>query len=91
VGAAEAKVRGSLCWLNTQTYWPDFVDRSLRLTSYWANCEAHLAKDVKAARRVWEDVVKSPAGRCKIVGKGRRIWYTFGAGPGAGELGSNSV
>lgn len=39
------------------------IEDQLRLTSYWADCEARLADDVTAARSVWEDVVQSTAGR----------------------------
>ena len=46
-----------------QGYFPDYVDRSLRLTSYWADCELLVADDIKAARAVWEDALKTPAGR----------------------------
>jgi squamous cell carcinoma antigen recognized by T-cells 3 len=38
-------------------------DPLLRLPSYWADCEAHLAKDVAAARAVWEAVLKTAAGK----------------------------
>jgi len=46
-----------------QGCYPDYVDRSLRLTSYWADCELLVADDIKAARAVWEDALKTPAGR----------------------------
>ena len=45
------------------TYFPDHVDRALHLPAYWAECELLLAKDLAAARTVWEDVLKQPAGR----------------------------
>lgn len=38
-------------------------DPALRLTAYWADCEAHLAHDVPAARAVWEAALKTAAGR----------------------------
>lgn len=41
-------------------------DPSLRLTAYWADCEAHLAGDVTAARAVWEAALKTAAGRCML-------------------------
>lgn len=41
------------------TYFPDFMDRSLRLYSYWGQLEASLANDVIAARGVWENLIKS--------------------------------
>ncbi|XP_024528014.1 squamous cell carcinoma antigen recognized by T-cells 3 isoform X1 [Selaginella moellendorffii] len=40
-------------------YFPDFVDRSLRLQGYWARMEVRLAKDISAARSIWERLVKS--------------------------------
>ena len=46
-----------------QTYFPDYIDRSLRIHAYWADCELHLAKDPVAAEAVWEDVLKSELGR----------------------------
>lgn len=46
-----------------QTYFPDFIDRSLRLHAYWADCELQLSKDPTAAEAVWEDVLKSSMGR----------------------------
>ncbi len=46
-----------------QGYFPAYVDRSLRLTLYWADCELQLANDVKAARVVWEEALKTQAGR----------------------------
>ncbi|KAG6543702.1 hypothetical protein Mapa_014886 [Marchantia paleacea] len=39
--------------------FPDYVDRSLPLHAYWAHTEAHLAKDLAAARGVWENLIKS--------------------------------
>lgn len=41
----------------------DAVDAGLRMTAYWADCEVRLADDVPAARSVWEDAVRSAAGR----------------------------
>ncbi|KAL4424967.1 hypothetical protein ABPG77_002852 [Micractinium sp. CCAP 211/92] len=46
-----------------QSYFPDQLDRTFRLTSYWAECEAGLAGDMKAARAVWEAALKGVAGR----------------------------
>ena len=46
-----------------QSYFPDFIDRSLRIHAYWADCELHLAKNPVAAEAVWEDVLKSAVGR----------------------------
>ena len=54
-----------------QGYHPDYVDRSLRLTSYWADCELLVADDIKAARAVWEDALKSPAGRYSLCSRVR--------------------
>ena len=47
-----------------QSYFPDYVDRSLRLTSYWADCELRMGEGIAGARAVWEDALKTPAGRC---------------------------
>ncbi|KAL2609096.1 hypothetical protein R1flu_027669 [Riccia fluitans] len=41
------------------TVFPDYVDRSFQLHAYWAHTEAHLAKDLAAARGVWENLIKS--------------------------------
>ncbi|MCO5600438.1 hypothetical protein L7F22_054551 [Adiantum nelumboides] len=41
------------------TFFPTFVDRSLRLHSYWARLEHSFANDMAAARGVWENLVKS--------------------------------
>lgn len=46
-----------------QTYFPDYMDRSLRLHAYWADCELHIGKEAAAAEAVWENVLKSPMGR----------------------------
>lgn len=46
-----------------QTYFPEYLDRSLRIHGYWADCELHMAKDSAAAEAVWEGVLKSPAAR----------------------------
>lgn len=40
------------------------LDPALRVTAYWADCEAHLAEDVDAARAVWEAALRTAAGRC---------------------------
>ena len=45
------------------TYFPDYIDRSLRLHAYWADCELHVGKDLAAAEAVWENVLRSPLGR----------------------------
>lgn len=44
------------------TYFPTFVDRFLRLHSYWARLEYSLANDMVAARGVWENLIKSKRG-----------------------------
>lgn len=49
-----------------QAAFGDVPDPSLRLTAYWADCEAHLAGDVTAARAVWEAALKTAAGRCML-------------------------
>ena len=46
-----------------QTYFPDHMDRSLRLHAYWADCEMHVSKDPAAADAVWEGLLKTPMGR----------------------------
>jgi hypothetical protein len=58
------------------SYFPDHLDRALRLPAYWAHCEAHALGDAAAARAVWEGVLKGPLGRRA---RGRRGWR-----PGAG-------
>ena len=51
------------------SYFPDYLDRSLRIPSYWAHCESIVAGDLAAARKVWEDVtLKSGLGRCEGTG-----------------------
>lgn len=52
------------------SYFPGYLDRSLRLPAYWAHCEAFVAEDVAAARKVWEEVtLKTGLGRCGLVGR----------------------
>ena len=41
------------------SYFPGFVDRTLRLHSYWAWLEISLAKNVAGARGVFENLIKS--------------------------------
>eukprot|EP00898_Chlorokybus_atmophyticus_P006256 jgi/Chlat1/6631/Chrsp482S00881 len=41
-----------------KTYFPDFVDRSLQLHSYWSDLEVRLAGSMSGARAVWDDLVK---------------------------------
>ncbi|CAM6111706.1 unnamed protein product [Calypogeia fissa] len=41
------------------TYYPDHVDRTLQLHAYWADMEAHVVKDLVAARGAWEGLIKS--------------------------------
>ena len=46
------------------SYFPDYLDRSLRLPSYWAHCEAIVVQDMAAARKVWEEAtLKTGLGR----------------------------
>eukprot|EP00249_Psilotum_nudum_P016992 c26096_g1_i2 orf=158-2560(+) len=52
----ETFVRASLYM---STYFPEYIDRSLQLHSYWAYIEAKLANDVVAARGVWENLIKA--------------------------------
>lgn len=35
------------------------MDKSLRLPAYWADCEVGVCKDIKAAREVWDTVLKN--------------------------------
>lgn len=42
---------------------PTLCPAARRLTSYWAECEAGLGSDVKAARGVWEAALKGLPGR----------------------------
>lgn len=44
-------------------YFPDFIDRSLRLIGYWSHVEVYVLGDVAAARQVWEAAVKGALGR----------------------------
>ena len=53
-----------------QSYFPSYLDHHLQLPAYWADWELHTNEDAKAARTVWEDTVKSPAGV-------HRSWYGF--------------
>ena len=46
-----------------QTYFPDYIDRSLRLHAYWAHCELHIGKGAAGAEAVWEDLLKGPMAR----------------------------
>lgn len=52
------------CPRGKQAAFGDVPDPALRLTAYWADCEAHLAGDLPAARAVWEAVLRTAAGRC---------------------------
>ena len=45
-----------------QSYFPSYLDHHLQLPAYWADWELHTNEDAKAARTVWEDTVKGPAG-----------------------------
>lgn len=44
-----------------QSYFPDHVDLSLRLPSYWAQCELEVG-DYAAAKEVWEAALRTPLG-----------------------------
>lgn len=44
-------------------YFPNDLDRSLRLPAYWAHVEGVLLGDLAAMREVWDDTVKGPLGR----------------------------
>ncbi len=52
------------CPRGKQAAFGDVPDPALRLTAYWADCEAHLAGDLPAARAVWEAALRTAAGRC---------------------------
>ncbi len=56
------------------SYFPDYLDRSLRLPSYWAHCEAYVLQDVAAARRVWEEVTLKTG-----LGKYYESWASYAA------------
>eukprot|EP00798_Chlamydomonas_sp_ICE-L_P021550 gene21550-28543_t len=45
------------------SYFPDYLDRTLKIPSYWSNSEAHVMQSVDAARKVWEEVLKTGLGR----------------------------
>eukprot|EP00850_Spirogloea_muscicola_P000612 SM000002S05692 [mRNA] locus=s2:1682230:1687648:+ [translate_table: standard] len=40
-------------------HFPEYVDRSLSVIGYWAHVELDLAKDLAAARGVWEELIKT--------------------------------
>jgi hypothetical protein len=44
-------------------YFPDFVDRQLRLTAYAAQCALRIGGGADEARGLWNNALKSPAGR----------------------------
>lgn len=46
-----------------QAYFPDYLDRGLRIHAYWADCELLIAKDAPAAAAIWEGVLKTAAGK----------------------------
>lgn len=48
---------------DAQSYFPEYVDRSLRLTAYWADCQLRMGEGIAAARTVWEDALKTSTGR----------------------------
>ncbi|CAD7704932.1 unnamed protein product [Ostreobium quekettii] len=43
-------------------YFPQWVDRDLRLVAYWADCELTIGGDVERAREVYEMALKTCAG-----------------------------
>lgn len=47
-------------------YFPDYLDRSLRLPAYCAHVEGVLLADLEAMRAVWEATVKSRLGRSAV-------------------------
>ncbi|BDA40979.1 Squamous cell carcinoma antigen recognized by T-cells 3 [Coccomyxa sp. Obi] len=44
-------------------YFPDWVDRSLQLTAYRADCALRLGDGIEEARAVWNAALKTAAGR----------------------------
>ena len=50
-----------------QSYFPSYLDHHLQLPAYWADWELHINEDAKAARTVWEDTVKGPAGVQRLI------------------------
>ncbi len=44
-------------------YWPQHLDRSLRLPYYHAHCLARVLGDADAAKEVWEGLLKGPLGK----------------------------
>ncbi len=44
-------------------YFPDWMDRTLQLTSYRADTALRLGRGIEEARDVWNAALKSPAGR----------------------------
>ncbi|PNH11751.1 Squamous cell carcinoma antigen recognized by T-cells 3 [Tetrabaena socialis] len=68
VAAAASRLRQALSAGSEHmlSYFPDFVDRSLRLPAYWAHCEEVVLGDVAAAREVWEGALKGALGRCFV-------------------------
>ena len=60
-----ARYRPVTAWpAAVQSYFPEYVDRSLRLTAYRAECELRMGEGIAAARIVWEEMLKTSAGRC---------------------------
>lgn len=64
-----------------------------RLPAYHAHCELHVLGDEAAARKVWEDAVASPLGRCVRAGVGGHVYVragvwqrTTGQGTGRGSF-----
>lgn len=55
------------CCADAQSYFPDYVDRALRLTAYWADCQLRMGEGITAARTVWEDALKTSTGRCAVL------------------------
>jgi hypothetical protein len=45
------------------SHFPQVVDRSLRLPSYWAHVEGVVLGDVAAMRGVWEEATKGQLGK----------------------------
>lgn len=46
-----------------KTYFPEYLDCSLRLHAYWADCELHIGKNAAGAEAMWEEVLKGPMAR----------------------------
>jgi hypothetical protein len=68
-GVADAAVVSKLrAWFERSTQlmagsFPDVVDLTLRLPSYWAHVEGVVCRDLEAMRKVWEATTKGHLGK----------------------------